>query len=199
MRIKQAGRLGVSRSSMRGVSDGQTARTSNQQPATPRFSRSGGHCQWPAESAASPEEGRFGAIPDYRAQPSNPHKINDLDRPQHSPIVSVAFCWNSSSDATTRHQRCSAPSTPRRIGTSASVPGFTPTRSRAASCTTPSGSRPAATTCENTPPVKSRPRHSRIRSPLAGPRPRDCVAPKGNTGGPRRQYSLAPKPANTHQ
>ncbi|WP_422386781.1 Wadjet anti-phage system protein JetD domain-containing protein [Cryobacterium psychrophilum] len=32
-----------------------------------------------------------------------------------------------------------------------------------------------------------------------GPRPRDCVAPKGDTGGPQTQYSLAPKPANTHE
>ena len=35
------------------------------------------------------------------------------------------------------------------------------------------------------------------RSGATGPRQRDCVAPKGDTGGPRTQYSLAPEPANT--
>ena len=37
------------------------------------------------------------------------------------------------------------------------------------------------------------------RSGEGGPRPRDSPAPQGNTGGPRRQYSTAPKPANTQR
>ncbi|MFD2363284.1 MULTISPECIES: ATP-binding protein [unclassified Arthrobacter] len=45
----------------------------------------------------------------------------------------------------------SAPNTPRRTGTSDSAPGSTPMRSWTASCTTPSGSIPATTTCVNTP------------------------------------------------
>ena len=125
------------------------------------------------------------------------------------------------------------------IATSASASGFTPTQTWTASCTTPSGSRPAATTCANTRRpgrdtdpramvcfVNLKPAVSALRNlpvqhcfrpvdqggfsgrfsgpfvmalDIASPRPRDCVVPRGNTGGPRRQYSLAPKPANTHK
>ena len=67
-----------------------------------------------------------------------------------------ACCWNFSIGATTRHQWFSPQSTPRRIGTSVSVLGFTPSASWTALCTTPSGPRPAATTCENTPLVRLR-------------------------------------------
>jgi hypothetical protein len=47
---------------------------------------------------------------------------------------------------------CSARNTPRRTGTSGSAPESTPMQSWTASCTTPSGSIPATTTCVNTPP-----------------------------------------------
>ena len=67
----------------------------------------------------------------------------------------AACCWSSSNAATTPRRRCSAPNTQRRTGTNASDPTSTPTRSWTASSTTPSGSKPAAPTCANTPPWRA--------------------------------------------
>src|SRR5680860_101430 len=82
------------------------------------------------------------------------------------------------------------PNMPKEIGTCASAPGLTRMRSWTASCTTTSGSRPAATTCENTPPTRSRPKPSRGRAPPAPDRAtarhRKAIpaAPEGNIQRP---------------
>ena len=101
-----------------------------------------------------------------------------------------ARCWNSSSGVTPGHRRCPKPNTCVGFGTGASAPGFTPTRSWTDSCTPPFGSRPAATSRENTPPARSRHRPARGQALLApdratGWRPKAIsVAPEGNIHWP---------------
>ena len=69
----------------------------------------------------------------------------------------------------------------------------TPTRSWTGSCTTRSGSRPAATTCAPTP--HNATPDDRERS--SGSQARVLLALFRNTGGPEWQYPVAPTHANT--
>jgi hypothetical protein len=105
-----------------------------------------------------------------------------------------AHSWSCSNNPRTRHQPFS---TTRKTGTNTSAPGFTRARSWTASWTTPSGSRPTAIACKNTPPARSSHKGSRGRAPVAPDcataRHREAIpaAPEGNIQRPPNPQILS--------